>query len=396
MSLPLSTPNWADSSETGAPSINNVAGSGLAAIIAFAVTGFNIKAVSSITVAAGVATATCASHGYSATYGKLVKVSGAPEAGLNGNHRLSAVTTNTFTYPAAGVPDGTYTGTIEARRAPLGWVVEHVNGANTVAILRRTAVEASAQMLRIDDTGAQDMRVLMVESATDVDTYVNPSPTAAQLAGGQYWHKGGNTAGAKRWAFVGNDRAIYPLLPGSNAASPEVHANAPMFFGDGVKYYVSDAYFTMLNGSRLTLALQGFPTSTVGYWGAMNQGGSPGQGAAVIARNRAATGFSTQYAGAGPSAGGQIGGPGGQTTNTMVVVHRPVWVLDNFTNFEIRGEYPGLAAPLAVNPFAADGAFAVKSDAVGDGRTYLSALVMASSSNSSNVLFDLTGPWYLD
>lgn len=391
MSLPLSTPNWVDSTETGAPSINNVPGSGLSALIAFCVTGFNVRPVTQIDVVAGVATVLCPSHGFSALYGKLVKINGVPVAALNGAHRIGSVLPNTFTVPATGVADGTYTGTIEARRAPLGWEVAYINGASTVAILRRTAPESHAQMLRIDDTGTLDMRVLMVETATDVDTYTNYSPSTALLAGGQYWHKGGDTTTAKRFALVGNDRALFAMLPGSTAASPVDYDNTPMFFGDGVGYYPGDVHFTLLNGSRTAL---GTPTSTVGNWGAPNSNISV-TGSAVVARSRDGTILSAGFGGFGPASTAQIGGVNvGQTTNNTVVVHRPVWIIDDFTTRELRGGYPGLAAPMAVNPFTAGGAFSVQPDAAGDGRTYLSALVKASSTTQSNILIDLTGPWY--
>ena len=58
-----------DSSETGAPVLNNVPGSLIGVIDAVAITGFNNRAITSLVVAAGVATATCAGHGYSGGYG---------------------------------------------------------------------------------------------------------------------------------------------------------------------------------------------------------------------------------------------------------------------------------------------------------------------------------------
>ena len=56
MTLPASQPNFFDSSETGAPALNNVAGSALEVIRACLRTGFNSRVVTSIVVAAGVAT----------------------------------------------------------------------------------------------------------------------------------------------------------------------------------------------------------------------------------------------------------------------------------------------------------------------------------------------------
>ena len=139
MTLLASQPNYFDSSEAGAPSLNNVAGSLLEIIRACGINGFNPKVVTSIVVASGVATATAASHNYTATYGKLLLIEGAPEALLNGRKQPLSVTTNTFTYAAPGVADGTYTGTMSAKRAPLGWT-EPFTGTNKAIFARSASV----------------------------------------------------------------------------------------------------------------------------------------------------------------------------------------------------------------------------------------------------------------
>lgn len=210
MTFPTSTPNWFDNSEAGAPTLNNAPGSLLAVLRACLITGFGVRAVSSIVVASGVATVTAAAHGFSAAFGKLVLIDGASAPALNGRKRIGNVTTNTFTYPAPGVADGTYTGTIEARRAPLGWSEPHT-GTN-VAIFARTAPEATAMLLRVDDTAnpsAAFARVVMVESAIDVNTFSGACPTAEQLSGGGFLNKGAGNANPKTWVVCGNDRFIW-------------------------------------------------------------------------------------------------------------------------------------------------------------------------------------------
>lgn len=206
MSLPLSQPSFFDSTEAGAPTLNNVAGSLLEVLRACLINGFGAKAVTSIEVASGVATATASAHGYMATYGKILLVEGATDAGLNGRVQPTAVTTNTFTYAAPGVADGTYTGSITAKRAPLGWV-ELFTGTN-VAVFERTDVEATPWQLRINDSAAAgataiDARALVVGGATDVDTYTDVGSRD------WFWSKGNNTATARKWALVGTSRGFY-------------------------------------------------------------------------------------------------------------------------------------------------------------------------------------------
>jgi hypothetical protein len=80
----MTQPIWFDSSEVGAPTLNNAAGSLLEILRACLINGFGSKTVTSISVTAGVATATCAAHGFLGTYGKLVLIEGSGEALLNG------------------------------------------------------------------------------------------------------------------------------------------------------------------------------------------------------------------------------------------------------------------------------------------------------------------------
>ncbi len=66
------------------------------------------KYITSITVTGGIATATCAAHGFS--NGTSVIIGGFPtyRFGLYFNGAIGGVTTNTFTYTPYSIPDGTY------------------------------------------------------------------------------------------------------------------------------------------------------------------------------------------------------------------------------------------------------------------------------------------------
>ena len=68
----------------------------------------------SITRTSGVATATLAAHGYAV--GDKVTISGATETEYNGEQTITAVTTNTFSYPVTGSPATPATGSPIIRR----------------------------------------------------------------------------------------------------------------------------------------------------------------------------------------------------------------------------------------------------------------------------------------
>lgn len=245
---------WYDSSETGAPVLNNAAGSLIGVIDACGITGFNPRSITSVVVAAGVATATCAGHGYSGTYGKDVELAGATPAGLNGRKALTYVDTNTFKFDATGIADGAATGAITAKRSPFGLVKQHA-GTNR-AIYKRSDVTASSMMLRVLDTAAApatttDARVFMVETATDADTYTGQGPTVAQIADGQYWNKGSNSATAKQWALIGSSKGFFLVTPNSAVVLPQAgttNAASLMAFFDFPSFKAGDAYNTALSG----------------------------------------------------------------------------------------------------------------------------------------------------
>jgi hypothetical protein len=388
----MTQPIWYDSTEAGAPTLNNVAGSLLEVLRSCLVTGFNAKTVTSIAVTSGVATATCAAHGLLGTYGKLVQISSAPEALLNGNKQPLTVATKTFTFAAPGVADGTYTGTISAKRAPLGWVEAHT-GTN-VAIFARSVPEATAMLLRVNDSGSNgasltDARIVMVESATGVDTWVNESPRNADLAGGQYWYKGANTATAKRWAIVGDDRFIWVLTPHTSTLEP--YTNVINYFGDVVPYQTPDPYGCVLCGSPSGAGATGLRGGTVNSYASITL--SFGE---VIARDAAGVAIGAAIGKHAPGASYIGAVTQMQVANSPVVIAKPLHVSQNDLGSAgaIRGEIPGLAAPLARVPFVGQGHFAVITPTVGADQKYLSVLYTIGSSQNGNALIDLSGPWY--
>lgn len=236
--------------EAGAPVLNNAAGALIGVLDACLVTGFNVKNIASLSVSDGVATVTTqTAHGYLAAgmntaggsttaTGNRVTLSGFAESALNADFAVQSVPNSTTFTVNVALADGSYGGTgLQAKRTPLGWAKAH-SGANK-AIYAMTVLQAFGQMLRVNDSaGGIDARVLGVESATDVDTYTNPFPTESQLAGGGYWAKGTNSATAKQWVLVGDERGFFWLPSGTYL---NVH-----WFGDITSFKVGETFGAML------------------------------------------------------------------------------------------------------------------------------------------------------
>jgi hypothetical protein len=392
----MTQPIWYDSTEAGAPTLNNVAGSLLEVLRSCLVTGFNAKTVTSIAVASGVATATCAAHGFLSTYGKLVQIAGAPEALLNGNKQPGDVLTNSFTFPAPGVADGTYTGTISAKRAPLGWVEAHT--ASNRSIFSRGDPAATVYKLRVDDSQVTpatnaEPRVLMVDAVVDVSAFSTVSPTEVQSAGGGRWYKGTPNATPMRWVLVGNGLAFYLFLPGDTTQAALFRQYA-VFFGDIRHYIPGDSRRCAIAYNPSAYAGSGFPNGQLGTLGSLTSG-DPGATFGV----RAAGSFDGVSASVPlPLIGvglGALGNSTGQASNaSMVVIGRPYMVLSGDSTNQVRGEFPGLCNRLSATALDITTPWTLVPGNSGDDRVYLEVRCTIAGSIERSMVFDLTGPWH--
>lgn len=387
----MTQPIWYDHSEAGAPVLNNAAGTLLEVLRACLVNGFGAKTVTSISVAAGVATATAAAHGFTDKFGKLLLIAGASEPLLNGHKQPLTVSTNSFTFAAPGVADGTYTGTISARRAPLGWT-EAYSGTNK-AIFARSALKATAAMLRVLDTAATPAsttaaRVFAVETATDVDTFTGQTPTNTQLAGGQYWQKGNGTTTAKRWHVVGTDRGFFLFVEGVLAQVTFV----PHFFGDLISLRGVDAYCAAIHGNGFDQPSIYSVNGGLFYTPSNNATMS---NAAAIVRPSSQIGSSvyvTIRSGLGNQVPGDSAYPQAANGGNDIVIQNQVLVAeqDATNRHPVRAIFPGFAFPWAERPYTSE---TVVSAITQEARSYL-AVGLAGQSTNGMCLIDLTGPWY--
>lgn len=229
---------------TGAPVLNGTAGSLISVLDACLVNGFNARAVDSIVVTNGIATATVsAGHGYTADH--VVLISGATPAALNGEQRITSVTQTTFTFAVSGVPDGAASGTIGAKIAPLGF--EKPFSGTNLAVYRSGDLLSTRMLLRVDDTGAQNARVVGYETMADINTGTGPFPVSTQISGGGYWPKANSTSTTARgWTIIGDGRAFY-LHVHTRDDPPNRGTTGVVFgFGDFLSLRSGDTYGAFL------------------------------------------------------------------------------------------------------------------------------------------------------
>jgi len=342
------------STDTGVPTLNNAAGSLISVLDACLVSGFNNRTVTNLAVVANVCTATTSvAHVY--LVGQRVTVAGAANGVLNGDKTILTVPTpTTFTY-AAVTPDAVEApGAGSCKRTPLGWLKEFTD--TNKAVYKMTDGAAYGIRLRVEDTAAVTTaaRVIGVEAPTTVDLYADAFPTAAQLTGGAYWSKGANTATAKVWHIVGDERFFYFMVEASanqvfNPVDPIFYGGA---FGDIPSYKVGEGYATLLIASDTGLSSCGFPVTlkdTIGVAPATSH-------ARYIARQYTGVLKSIRVGLVGLGAGGSSSYMSGSAypfypspvDNGLVFVE-PVFVSETLVgaNHPIRGTMPGLMEALA-------------------------------------------------
>lgn len=236
--------------QTGAPTLNGVAGSMLAVFDACLKDGFGLKTADSLVVAGGVATFNV-STGHSAEVGQVQLVAGATPAGLNGEQKVTAVTPTSWSF-ATALGNQTATGTISAKVAPAGWTKEFT-GSN-IAAYRGIAGLPTRAYLRVDDTATKFARVKAYATMSDINTGTDQFPQEATQAGGLYWGKSDTaSATAMNWILVCDGGFLYFIVSGYQASYPggtDTSNNRSTFcFGDMPSYRTGDAYSCFISGS---------------------------------------------------------------------------------------------------------------------------------------------------
>ena len=379
-----------DSSMTGAPVLSGTAGALRAVLKACLVDGFGAGAVATLTVAAGIATASFAgAHPY--RIGTTTQIGGATPAGLNGQKRILSTTASAITFDATGIADGTATGTITHKVAAAGWQELFAGSVTNVLCLKPTVVEATGCVLRVDDTGTTNARVRAYEAMTDASTGVGPTPLESQLAGGLFWPKSSVASTlARTWYLVADERGFYL------AVAPAGSDRYTLLYGGDIASLKSgDAYGYLVTGNEADQAnASTVPNGCVGYSHRSARTG------AYLVRAHTAIGQSTAvqrlgahhngstadvYAGtAGYSVGTYPNGPNNGLMTGALELHA----------MGIRGTLPGLLHPVqdCGNAFAT-GAIV---DGTGDlaGRRLMAIRTGPPAGGTVGTVFiDITGPW---
>lgn len=374
------------SSMAGAPVINGTAGSLIAALDAFLVTGWGSKAVDSGVISAGVCRLKFASGKSAAEFSAVILVAGAASAGLNGEQRVTAVSSSWVEFKTS-LPDGPVAGSVSFKMASVGW--EKVFSKTNVAVYRPTDPSSTRTYYRVDDSNALYARVQMYEAMTDVDSGIGVAPLT--VAGGYYWHKRVSGVASTYWGLVGDARGFYALLyPASTSAATNANtAGVSHYAGDLQSYRSGDAWGCVLTGvdTSGSISSVGCVFCASGSVGMTIKRLSHGIGGAVQANRRVFGGSAISgadaYLGAFPSL----------VDNSLRLV--PILMTEG-SNLAPRGEMPGAYHCPQTGVLAAMGWDIVITSGEGSfaGKQLLGAHVGSPGSANQGVgFFDIVGPW---
>lgn len=370
MSLPDTTVKHFSSAMAGAPTLPLTAGAILGVLKACLVTGFGAVTLSSLTVTAGVATATVsAGHGFTMTgaVGPVISIEGAAVEALNGEFRISEVVSATaFRFAVEGVANQSVAGTITAKRAPAGWNLLY-EGENK-AVFSRPALGATAELFRVANPNATSATVSGYEAMADIDT-----GTAQLTAGSGAWYAVDQGSLVSSWAVIADHRAVY-FLSKDNVANV-----SSGFFGDPVSFLESDPYGCMIVCTDEYS--EKFRLLSVSQYGK------------AIARPYSSSGTKVPVSFAtGPFV--DVGTFGGSASGLAYpapgIGGLVCWDVYVYEAGALRGKMPGMLAPahmLTVLPQWST------IDAVIDGTVRTLAVLYGRNSGGGAVVFDLTGPW---
>lgn len=379
-----------DSTMTGAPVLSGTAGALRAVLKACLVDGFGAGAVATLTVAAGIATATFAgAHPY--RIGTIAQFGGATPAGLNGQKVVLSTTASAVTFAAVGIEDGAAIGVITHKVAGAGWQELFAGTVTNVLCLKPTVVEATGCVLRIDDTGTTNARVRAYEAMTDASTGVGPTPLESQMAGGLYWPKSSTAnATARTWYLVADERGFYL------AVAPAGSDRYTLLFGGDIASLKSgDAYGYLLTGNQADQTnASAVPDGCVGY---SHRSAHTG---AYLVRAHTAIGQSTAAQRIGASHNGNTADvyagtsgyswgmyPNGPNNGLMT------GPLELFA-LGIRGTLPGLLHPVQdLGAAFATGAVVDGTDDLAGRRLMAIRTGPPASGTVGTVLLDITGLW---
>jgi len=363
----------------GAPVISSTAAGQLLPVLdACLVNGFGTVTLDALTVTDGVATAMVSTgHGFAMIgsdppVGPVISISGATPAALNGEWRISSVPgASSFTFDVGEeITDGSATGTLLAKRAPLGWIKPFSD--TNVAVYRNDSIVGTGTYLRIDNTGTDDARPQTYQAMTDVDT---GDAGSAQ----PYWRFYGNTS-PSQWCIIGDGRLFYLMINGvsgrwlfnycagdlANSAVPTDNINFLLLGYSSANIYQTNQLVYTAGDNNQTHIIAGHA----------NQIDGPQE--AFVHAHRAAGDYSGQG----------LYGFTNLTDSPLLLAQRLIESNDTH-----RGHLPGLFDPLAytAGKITDYTTFSIPDDP----RTYMHKRLNYWLGDAA-LVFDITGPWRED
>ena len=387
------------SKDLGAPALHGTLGQLIVMLDAVLVNGYNQVSVTALTRSGALASATCAAaHGLSS--GDYAAIAGAAQTEYNGEFQVTVTGDTTFTFDVSGTPTSPATGTISAKRAPLGYT--KVFAGENRAAYRANDVAGLRHYLRVQDDGtapggAREAKMWGYESMSGIDSGTNVYPTVAQSSVGYYQVKSSTLNTVTRpWLLVGDGRLFYLLVDysGDNTGWLTNSSNGGYLsaFGDIVSYRAGDAYASIITGH----------TNTGGPSTSANQGlGRQARDITSSASFNSSITIARDYTAVVGSRFVDLLATG-FTTNFGVTAYMPYpHFLDNGfyvtpvqlvqgTPSVIRGQLPGIYEGL--HGRALNNQDILENVQGLEGRK-LAMCYIQSSSSAGHCLIDLTGPW---
>jgi hypothetical protein len=386
------------SSMSAAPVLNGTVGAMISVLDACLKDGFDLKTATSLVVAGGVATLTF-SGTHSATVDSVVLVAGSSIAALNGEQKVTAIAANTVRFATAAA-DGTATGTITFKMAPLGW--DKPFAGTNLAVYKSTDPQSYGMFLRVDDTATQVAGVRGYESMSAVSTGTGLFPTTVQEPTAPVWPKSNlANATAVRWTLIGDSRFFIIHVSAQFATNGTYLVGGTYGFGDPlVKRPAGDPWCTVLSANPDPASWTSFP-----QYGALDI--STGSQPVYTARNF--HGLGSSFAMTSYPYTGNVGGISGADTSMgafpsridgrMQLSRRYLRSSDN-TYPEARADVPGIyTIPHSDVDRTISQWNVVKGAGQAAGRSLLGLPVsntyttVPGTGQTGVTLVDITGPW---
>lgn len=386
---------------TSAPVLSGQAGTLIAVLDACLINGFGSGTLDSLSISSSVATATRAA-GHSMEVGTIALIAGitGTYSALNGERKVLSATSTTYTFDATGHANGTASGTITQKVAPLSSYWAKAFSGTNLAAYQSSDPTGTQKYLRVDDTATQETRFIGYEAMTGISAgLTGPFPTTAQLSGGTFFAKSNAASSAsRRWMVCGDSKGFYVAIAHQ---STQAAYYITYYFGDVVPTLASDPYCFSVSGHGTTYFGSGVATFSSDFNNSENTSSAPsgymprsytGIGSSVAIDKSAPAILSVSSAVYSGSSGYTVPYPNRPNGSLYVA---PLRCVENAVG-DYRGDYPGIYH-VPQNTSTAQ-PFQSKDTVTGvtglSGRSLRAVQPLTSNTTTSGVMFfDQTGPW---